>query len=341
MRDGRPARMGTDAPAAVASASPGAPTHPTTTPGVRARRLGPRRARPDGTRSRRRRVDLLPYVLVTPLVLFIIGLAIIPAGYTLGQSFFRVQELDPPTRFNGLDNFRALLADPAVRGSVGNTALYILIGVTLSTVLGIVMALTLQHKFRGRPILIAAMILPWALPGVVEGIVWSGIWDANTGLLNSVLTSLHLIDQYHVFIGTNRFLTILLIEIVQVWQITPLSALLILAALQNIPGELYEAANLDGCSAWDTFRRVTLPLVRPGVAVAMVQAVIATLNVFDQPFVLNGAAETGASLTMQTYFISFQNLDFGQGYALSLLITILTLFVSFVVVKLVYRPVEF
>jgi multiple sugar transport system permease protein len=77
------------------------------------------------------------------------------------------------------------------------------------------------------------------------------------------------------------------------------------------------------------------------VAVAMVQAVIATLNVFDQPFVLNGAAETGASLTMQTYFISFQNLDFGQGYALSLLITILTLFVSFVVVKLVYRPVEF
>jgi multiple sugar transport system permease protein len=72
-----------------------------------------------------------------------------------------------------------------------------------------------------------------------------------------------------------------------------------------------------------------------------VQAVIATLNVFDQPFVLNGAAETGASLTMQTYFISFQNLDFGQGYALSLLITILTLFVSFVVVKLVYRPVEF
>jgi multiple sugar transport system permease protein len=156
-----------------------------------------------------------------------------------------------------------------------------------------------------------------------------------------VLTSVHAISHYHVFIGPNRLVTILLIEIVQVWQITPLSALLVLAALQNIPGELYEAANLDGCSSWDAFRRVTLPLVRPGVAVAMVQAVIATLNVFDQPFVLNGAAETGASLTMQTYFISFQNLDFGAGYALSLLITILTLFVSFVVIKVVYRPVEF
>ena len=91
----------------------------------------------------------------------------------------------------------------------------------------------------------------------------------------------------------------------------------------------------------DTFRRITLPLVRPGITVAMVQAVIATLNVFDQPYVLNGAAATGASLTMQTYFISFQNLDFGEGYALSLLITVVTLVASFVVVKLVYRPVEF
>jgi multiple sugar transport system permease protein len=305
----------------------------------RTRSPRPSRARPRG--AARRRLDLLPYALVTPLALFILGLAIVPAVYTLGQSFFRVQELDPPTRFNGLDNFRALASDPAVRGSVGNTVLYIVIGVTLSTVLGVAMALTLQHRFRGRPIVIAAMILPWALPGVVEGIVWSGIWDANNGLLNSVLTSVHAISHYHVFIGPNRLVTILLIEIVQVWQITPLSALLVLAALQNIPGELYEAANLDGCSAWDAFRRVTLPLVRPGVAVAMVQAVIATLNVFDQPFVLNGAAETGASLTMQTYFISFQNLDFGAGYALSLLITILTLFVSFVVIKVVYRPVEF
>jgi multiple sugar transport system permease protein len=132
-----------------------------------------------------------------------------------------------------------------------------------------------------------------------------------------------------------------LIEIVQVWQIAPLSALLILASLQNIPGDLYEAARLDGCSPWAAFRRVTLPLVRPGIAVAMVQAVIATLNVFDQPFVLNGAANTASSVMVQTYFISFQNLDFGEGYALSLLITLVTLVFSFGVVKLVYRRVEF
>ncbi|UQU67771.1 sugar ABC transporter permease [Couchioplanes caeruleus] len=288
-----------------------------------------------------RRFDLLPYALVTPLALFIVALALFPAGVTIVQSFFRVDELNPPTTFNGLDNFRHLFADGSVRSSLVNTGLYVLIGVALSTVLGIVMAVTLQRPFRGRSALIAVLILPWALPGVVEGIVWTGIWDSNTGLLNSVLTSAHLIPEYQVFLGQHRFLTIFAIELVQVWQMTPLSTLLILASLQNIPCELYEAAVLDGCSPWAALRRITLPLARPGIAIAMVQAVIATINVFDQPYVLNGSADTGASLTMQTYFISFQNLDFGEGYALSLLITVATLILSLGVVKLVYRQVEF
>ncbi len=294
-----------------------------------------------GPARRRRRFDALPYLLVAPLAVFIIGLALVPAGFTIIESFFRVDDLDPPTRWIGLGNFSRLFADPTVQTASVNTLVYVLVGVALSTVLGIAMAVTLQHKFVGRSILIAILILPWALPGVVEGIVWSGIWDANTGLLNSLLSSLHLIDHYHVFLGQHRWLTIVLIELVQVWQITPLSALLVLASLQNIPGDLYEAARLDGCSAWAAFRRVTLPLARPGIAVATVQAVIATLNVFDQPFVLNGAARTASSVMVQTYFISFQNLDFGEGYALSLLITLVTLVLSYVVVKAVYRSVEF
>jgi len=208
-------------------------------------------------------------------------------------------------------------------------------------VLAIAMAVTLQKKFFGRSVLIAVLILPWALPGVVEGILWASIWDSNSGLLNSVLHSLHLIDHYMVFLGQNQLLTIIGIELVQVWQITPLSTLLILAALQNIPADIYEAANIDGASPWQAFKRITLPLARPGITIAMVQAIIQTLNVFDQPYVLNGSAATGASLTMQTYFISFQNLNFGEGYALSLLITIATLIASFLVLKIVYRPVEY
>ena len=297
--------------------------------------------RGSGSGRGKRRLDLLPYGLVAPLAIFILALSFIPAAVTAVQSFFRVQPLDPPVRFIGLGNFERLLSDPAVIASIGNTGIYVLVGVVLSTVLGILMAVTLQRKFVGRSLLFAILILPWALPGVVAGVVWVGIWDSNSGLLNSALTSLGMIDQYQVFLGADKLVTILAIELVQVWQVVPLSTLIILASLQNIPHELYEAGYLDGCSPWKAFLRITLPLARPGVAVATVQAIIATLNVFDQPFVLNGAATTGSSLTMQTYFISFQNLDFGQGYALSLLITIATLLISLIAVRVVYRKVEF
>jgi multiple sugar transport system permease protein len=279
-------------------------------------------------------------LLIAPVMIFIACLALVPAVFTVVQSFFKVNALDPPTRFDGFGNFVRLAHDKAVTGSIGNTVLYVVIGVTLSTVIGIAAAVVLQKPFRGRSLVIAILILPWALPGVVEGILWTGIFDPNAGLINSLISTFHLGDGNAVLLGQNRLLTIALIELVQVWQITPLSVLLILAVLQLIPGDLYEAAQIDGCSSWGAFRRITLPLARPGIAVTMVQAVIATLNVFDQPYVLNGAANTGASVTMQTYFISFQDLDFGEGYALSLLITIVTLMISLGVVRLVYRRVE-
>lgn len=286
----------------------------------------------------RKRFDALPYLLVTPVTLFIAGLALLPAVFAVAQSFFVVDALDPPMRWAGLSNFTGLFKDAAIRSSMANTGFYVLIGVTLTTLLGIAAAVLLQRPFRGRSLVIAVMILPWALPGVVEGILWQGIFEPNSGLISGVMQLFG--ADGGLLLGQDRLLTVALIEVVQVWQITPLSALLILAALQLIPDELYEAAELDGCSPWAAFRRITLPLARPGIAVAMVQAVIATLNVFDQPYVLNGAASTGASVTMQTYFISFQNLDFGAGYALTLLITLATLVFSVAVVRLVYRRVE-
>jgi multiple sugar transport system permease protein len=305
------------------------------------RRLARRQpaGRPPGARGYA--VKSLPYLLVTPLAVFIIGLALVPAAFTIIESFYRVDPLDPPTRFDGLGNFHRVFTNSAVLTSIGNTGLYVLVGVVLSTVLGIFFAVVLRRPFRGRGIVIAVLILPWALPGVVEGILWTGIYDPSSGLMNGVLSSLHLASHGAVLLGVNRWLTIFLIELVQVWQVTPLSTLLVLASMQLMPEELFEAAEIDGCGPWQSFWRITLPLARPGIAVAMVQALIITLNVFDQPYVLNGAATTGSSITEQTYFISFQDLDFGGGYALSLLITLVTLVVSLVVVRAVYRRVDY
>ncbi|WP_022882575.1 carbohydrate ABC transporter permease [Gryllotalpicola ginsengisoli] len=290
---------------------------------------------------RRRRIDLLPYALVAPFALFVVLLAIVPAAWTIGLSFFHDAALDPPVRFAGFQNFITAFSSSSILQSSGNTVVYMVVGVVLSTIIGTAAALLLQTSFRGRSVVIAVLILPWALPGIVAGLIWVNVFDANTGLLNSVLTSLHVITDYRVWVGDNRLLTVFLIELVQVWQMVPLSALLILAALQNVPDELYEAARLDGCSGWALIRRISVPLARPGIAIAAVQSVVATLNIFDQPYALNGQADAGASLTMQTYFVSFQNLDFGQGYALALVIAVATVIVSFGVLKLVYRQVEY
>lgn len=294
-----------------------------------------------GGRARRAHSAFLPYALIAPLVAMIGILALYPTYVTLSQSFFRVNPLDPPVRFIGLENYTRLFADPAVANAWGNTAYYALFGVSLTVLIGLGMALALRYPFRGRGLVLAFVVLPWALPGVVEGIIWDWIYNPSFGVLNSVLSSLHLISQYQVWISESHIVSILFIALVQVWQTAPLAALLLLASLQNIPDEIRDAASLDGTNRLQELWFVTLPLIRPGLAIAVVQSLIASLNIFDQVYVLNGNAPTGESVVMRTYLTAFQNLNFGQGYALSFLLTALTMGVSIIVLRLIYRKVDF
>jgi multiple sugar transport system permease protein len=273
-------------------------------------------------------------------VVFIAALSFYPTVVTTIEAFFRVSPLDPPTRFTGLGNFRALFANSAITASWLNTVVYMVTGVVLSTVLGVAGAVALRRRFRFRGLVLALVLLPWALPAVDEAVIWNWMYDPNFGVINSALRSVHLIGGYHVFLGLDRWLTVVLIEVVQVWQITPLSLLIVLAALQSIPLDLYEAARVDGAGAWSGFRRITLPLIRPAIAVAAVQAIVLSLNVFDQVYVLNGNAPLGSSLMLQTYITTFQDLNFGGGYALSLMVTVATVLLSAAAIALIYRRAE-
>jgi multiple sugar transport system permease protein len=283
---------------------------------------------------------MLPYVLLSPLVVFIGALSFVPTADTTVEAFFRVTPLDPPARFTGLGNFRALFADPAIITSWVNTAGYAAVGVTASVVLGTAIAVALRNRFRLRGVILALVILPWALPAVVEAVIWNWIYSPTFGVMNSALHSAHVIGGYHVWLGLDRWLTIVLIEIVQVWQITPLSALIILAALQSIPPDLYEAARVDGAGPVQSFRRISLPLIRPALAVCVVEALVLSLNIFDQVYILNGIAPLGSSVMLQTYVTTFENLNFGGGYALSLLMTAATAVLSIAAIALLYRRVE-
>jgi multiple sugar transport system permease protein len=280
---------------------------------------------------------MLPYILLSPLVVLIGVLSFVPVADTTVEAFFRVMPLDPPTRFTGLGNFRALFANPAILTSWGNTAVYVVIGVAASVVLGTAMALALRQRFRLRGIILALVILPWALPAVVEAVIWSWIYNPTFGVMNSALHSAHVIGGYHVWLGLSRWLTVALIEVVQVWQITPLSAVVILAALQSVSPDLYEAARVDGAGPVQSFIRISLPLIRPALAVCTVEALVLSLNIFDQVYILNGIAPLGSSVMLETYITSFQNLNFGGGYALSLLITIATALLSMAALALFYR----
>jgi ABC-type sugar transport system permease subunit len=283
---------------------------------------------------------LLPYILVSPLVVFIGALSFVPTADTTVEAFFRVMPLDPPTKFTGLANFKALFTNSTILTSWVNTAVYVAFGVVLSVVFGTVIAVALRNRFRFRGVILALVILPWALPSVVEAVIWSWIYNPTFGVLNSALHSAHLIGGYHLWLGLDRWLTILLIEVVQVWQITPLSALIILAALQAISPDLYEAARVDGAGAVQSFRRISLPLIRPALAVATVEALVLSLNIFDQVYILNGIAPLGSSVMLQTYITTFENLNFGGGYALSLLVTVATAVLSLAALGLLYRRVE-
>jgi multiple sugar transport system permease protein len=283
---------------------------------------------------------MLPYVLISPLVVFIVALSFVPTADTTVEAFFRVMPLNPPNKFIGLGNFRSLFSNSTITTSWINTAAYTAIGVVGAVVLGTLIAVVLRKKFRFRGIVLALVILPWALPSVVEAVVWSWIYNPTFGVMNSALHSAHLIGGYHTWLGLDRWLTIGLIEIVQIWQITPLSALIILAALQAIPPELYEAAKVDGAGAFESFRRISLPLIKPAVAVAAVEALVLSLNIFDQVYILNGIAPLGSSVMLQTYVTTFSNLNFGGGYALSLLVTVATAVLSMSMLAVLYRRAE-
>jgi multiple sugar transport system permease protein len=283
----------------------------------------------------------LPYAMVAPLLVFIGALALYPTIKTAYAAFVHNDALDPPTHFAGFGNFQDVFNNSQVRDSLMNTGIYVIFGVVLSVGLGAFFGLLLQRKFRGRGIVLALMVLPWALPGVVEGVIWSWIYDPTFGVLNSTLKTAGVINNYQLWIGTHQLETIFFISLVQVWQITPLAAILVLASLQSIPSELYEAADVDGANSWQSIKRITLPLIRPGLAIAVVEGLVMSLNIFDQVYVLNAGATTGSSLMTETYQITFGNLNFGDGYALSLLATVTTIVLSLLAFNIFYRMVEY
>lgn len=286
------------------------------------------------------KASLLGMGYVTPVFLIMSALVLWPLASTIWDSFYSVNPMKAGKPFVGFDNYKNLLSDPSVRQAWSNTFIYVLFTVVIETVLGVSAALLLNKIKIGRSWLLAALILPWCLPPVVNAIVWGWIFNPSYGVLNNALVALGVIDENKVWFN-DRMTALLMISVVHAWRMMPLTAIIILAALQSIPKELYEAAKLDGAGAIKMFRKITLPLIASGLAIALSQSTVFAFNMFDEAWIMNGTGYDTRSLMIQVYMSAFQNLKFSYGMALSIMAMLASLIVSAVYVLRVYRETRF
>lgn len=215
--------------------------------------------------------------------------------------------------FIGFENYRWLLADPIWWNSVWNTFFFAIISVALETVLGMIIALAVNRSFPGRGLMRAAMLVPWAIPTIVSAQMWGWMYHDSYGVINAVLENLGIIEQGLAWTA-NASLSIWAIIIADVWKTTPFMALLSLAALQMLPGECYEQAKIDGINPIKLFFKVTLPLIRPALMVALIFRSLDALRMFDLVYILtsNSRDTMMMSVYARQQLVDFQDVGFGS-----------------------------
>jgi multiple sugar transport system permease protein len=233
-----------------------------------------------------------------------------------------------------------MLSDAQLGAAWINTFIYVALAVAAETVFGVLAAALLNQVTVGRQWLLAAVILPWALPGVVNAVIWLWIYQPGAGLLNGILTAFGLPFENHVWFN-DRTSAIVAVAVVHIWRMMPLTVVIVLAAMQSIPGHLYEAARIDGATRAQTFSLITLPLVRSAIAVAMTNSTVYAFNLFDEAWVLAASNLDTRSVLIQVYMETFLNLHFSYGMAMSIVLTAVTLLVSLVYVLRIHRQARF
>ena len=285
----------------------------------------------------------LGLLMSAPAIMTILLIAIIPLAQTIGDSLFQISLKfeNAPRPFVGLDNYALVLGDESWFNALRVTGVVSGASVVAELVLGMMIALLINRAFRGRGIVRASVLVPWALTTVVSAKMWAWIYDGRYGIVNDLLMRVHLIDQPIIFLVRPE-LTIWAMIVAEIWKTTPFMALLLLAGLQLIPHELYEAAALDGASRWQAFWRVTLPLLKPTILVALLFRTIDAVRMFDLPRVLTngGPGKSTETVVLYTYNTFFTSLNFGYGSTLAVMIFLIVVFVSFIYIKVLGAPTQ-
>jgi multiple sugar transport system permease protein len=325
----------------MASAPPDRIVSPVLAPGLTARRF---------RLSERSFASLL----ILPAFLVISFVVLFPLAYSLWMSFADVNLLRatgpavelfgvriPLFRYVGLQNYLRLFADPNYWDSFWRTAYFVGAFVFETTVVGLGMALALQERFVGRPVMRSLLLIPWSLSRVVVGLLWIGILDVEFGALNGLLYKAGLIDSYISFLKSG-FSALNVLVSVYMWNQAPFATLLLLAGMQSIPGELYSAAEVDGAGYWQRFRHVTLPALRGMLFLILVVSTVNGFLMLDLIYVLTmgGPGNETTTLSWLGFQTAFQFFKFGPGTAILYTITVFCLILAVIYQKLVFRKLE-
>ena len=276
---------------------------------------------------RRRKFNALPFILLSPAVLATLVLVFYPMLQAVITSLFQYVLWKPrDIRFIGLDNYLAVAQDPVAWSSLGRTVIWIGLTVPLQLLLGLVTALLLNQQFRWRGLARSLILIPWALPSVVIGLMWSWIYHPQVGLLNDLMLRMGLLSTAMPWLA-NADTALYAIILALVWQGFPFFAIMILAGLQTIPSNLYEAAAIDGATTWQKFREITLPGLKGVLVTAVMLRLIWVANSIDVIYVMTAGGPGYASQTLPLYAFkrTYSSMDFGYGTALAVTFSVLLL----------------
>jgi multiple sugar transport system permease protein len=289
----------------------------------------PQRKRSKGIPERR-----LAALMVSPSLLLIAIVAAYPIGYAVWLSLHeysvRVAGL---SRWAGFKNYSTALQSSEFWDAVKTTFIFTGASVVLETLLGLAMAMAMHSAFKGQGLLRTVVLVPWAVLTVVTAITWQTIFEPTLGFVNSLLGAIGLPDDT-VWLGQSPEALMVMI-FADTWKTSPFMALLLLAGLQVIPDDIYEAAKMDGASAWQRFTKITLPLLKPALLVALIFRTLDALRIFDLPFVLTKGAHGTTTLSLISYETFQTNRILGLGSALAVLTFVIVMIVSFVYIRFV------
>ena len=290
-------------------------------------------------------INQLAFLLNIPTIVIMLLLIAYPLGYAFYLSVHQVtmsslRSGNPP--FVGLQNYLTVLSDSLFLTTLGRTLLMGAISVFLMLAIGLFVALGMNMKnTRLSWVTRALVLIPWAVPPVANGLMWSFIFNSRYGHLNAALYSLGLIDDFIRFLSSPT-LAFAAVVLAYVWRVMPFSALLYHAALAGIPKEIYEAAEVDGASAWQKFWHITLPLLRPVTAVLLILRTAFALMIFDEVFALTsgGPGDSTWTAAWYSYWTTFRLIRFDTGSASAFILAVVIGIFAWVYVKFIYRRME-